>query len=953
LTRDNRRILQTSAHMIQSWRANCDLQILIYNSSPNTPDLDDVAAVTDYVVSYACKGNESSIAEKQHLKDYITKLNSKEDMTTTTLARMILNRTLKTRLISKQEAMVQLAGLDLWRCSESIQTVSISQSYKLRKEYVSANEGGPYRQYANRLKKASPTEESLLKQMTFNQYFTFKKQTKSQSKNEVIPHYVGGKCIPTWPITFEYARSILVIHSPWANTFDIPDEKVMDEFSFKYFTHQFPESVYLDINRALEKYTSNSAFKEPTAASNIQQNTNLGQNDGTEENEEAINAVGTIPFFDEFNEYAGIDFGENYQWSDAKIKLSSHQENNINTWLEEEVVKPYQQANVNEELQLPTLHNGDSFELLNAKDDQQEVLAYILQRVHEWFQNIHVDGYKPEPIRLTITGVAGSGKSYLTNCLVTALRKIFGTTDSVMVMAPTGEAAFNAGGTTVHYAQGVKVGGDIKEGLPQELLRELIQRNRNLMCAVVDERGLLSCEVIGKMEHNVRHTVYRGINNNVPWGHLPIVIIIGDDYQLPSVQPGAFSVLSEKDAKSDAERLGREVFLHLGKHVLSLGRSKRQDESEERFMRVIDAQRAEPGSGQVRLQHTKTKFSIFRTDISNRARSFVSHSQPVLTQEDAEWLCTRHLDNPKSMTQKQAQQIRNDERTLHLFAANEPRNQFNMQKLRETHTSERPVAKIRPTYDDGARKSHFDSQVLPLSTICVGARVEIKGRNILPQLGLFNGAMGTVLDIVYNVGESPNSGNLPRYVLVKFPSYIGKPFINENPKVIPIVPLQRHCSKHCCLQNFIPLRLCFAKTIHSFQGQQAGPVQQGRPENPIQRLVIDLGQRQFESKQAGLSYTAFTRPTTMGREDDITSGALFFSGPHMNPPRIMNIAYSQKTGDIYTAVKNRSRWVKYLQSNKIQTTFTRNQIHCLFHWASNFKASLSQINSFHKMFHNK
>jgi hypothetical protein len=102
-----------------------------------------------------------------------------------------------------------------------------------------------------------------------------------------------------------------------------------------------------------------------------------------------------------------------------------------------------------------------------------------------------------------------------------------------------------------------------------------------------------------------------------------------------------------------------------------------------------------------------------------------------------------------------------------------------------------------------------------------------------------------------------------------------------------------------------------------------------------------------------LSYTAFTRPTTMGREDDITSGALFFSGPHMNPPRIMNIAYSQKTGDIYTAVKNRSRWVKYLQSNKIKTKFTRNQIHCVFNWASNFKASLSQINSFHKMFQNK
>lgn len=326
--------------------------------------------------------------------------------------------------------------------------------------------------------------------------------------------------------------------------------------------------------------------------------------------------------------------------------------------------------------------------------------------------------------------------------------------------------------------------------------------------------------------------------------------------------------------------------------------------------------------------------------------------KPVLTQEDAEWLCTRHLDNPKNFSQKEAEQIRNNERTLHLFAANEPRIQFNMQKLREVHSNNRPVAKIRPTYSDGARKSHFDSQVLPLSTICVGARVEIKGRNIIPQLGLFNGAMGTVVDIVYNEGESPNAGHLPRYVLVKFPSYIGKPFIQTNPKVVPIVPLQRQCNKFCCEQQFIPLRLCFAKTIHSFQGQQAGPVKQGRPENPIQRLVIDLGPRQFESKQAGLSYTAFTRPTTAGNDNDMTSSALYFSGPHMNPARILNIAYSQKTGDIYTAVKNRSRWVKYLQSNKIQTSFSHNRIHSIFEWANNFKASPQQIASFHRMFSN-
>jgi hypothetical protein len=48
--------------MLQSWRANCDIQIFLYQSDPNNPNLDEIAAVTDYIVSYTCKGNETNTA---------------------------------------------------------------------------------------------------------------------------------------------------------------------------------------------------------------------------------------------------------------------------------------------------------------------------------------------------------------------------------------------------------------------------------------------------------------------------------------------------------------------------------------------------------------------------------------------------------------------------------------------------------------------------------------------------------------------------------------------------------------------------------------------------------------------------------------------------------------------------------------------------------------------------
>ena len=42
--------------LLQSWRGNCDIQILIYDSDPKNPNIAEIAAVTDYIVAYSCKG---------------------------------------------------------------------------------------------------------------------------------------------------------------------------------------------------------------------------------------------------------------------------------------------------------------------------------------------------------------------------------------------------------------------------------------------------------------------------------------------------------------------------------------------------------------------------------------------------------------------------------------------------------------------------------------------------------------------------------------------------------------------------------------------------------------------------------------------------------------------------------------------------------------------------------
>ena len=71
MPRNHKRLVQTSTDQLQSWRANCDIQLLIYNSDPKNPDPMDIARVTDYIVSYTCKGNVTMKEEREQIKSMI------------------------------------------------------------------------------------------------------------------------------------------------------------------------------------------------------------------------------------------------------------------------------------------------------------------------------------------------------------------------------------------------------------------------------------------------------------------------------------------------------------------------------------------------------------------------------------------------------------------------------------------------------------------------------------------------------------------------------------------------------------------------------------------------------------------------------------------------------------------------------------------------------------------
>jgi hypothetical protein len=182
------------------------------------------------------------------------------------------------------------------------------------------------------------------------------------------------------------------------------------------------------------------------------------------------------------------------------------------------------------------------------------------------------------------------------------------------------------------------------------------------------------------------------------------------------------------------------------------------------------------------------------------------------------------------------------------------------------------------------------------------------------------------------------------YVLLDIPQYCGPTFIEGHPTVVPIAPIKVPCNKNngCCCRTYIPLRLAFAQTIHTFQGQNAGPVEPGQTPNAVQKLVCDPGTRRFEGNSVGLFYTLLSRVTTFGNPLDKFSSAIYFTGNNMNMQRVLDITLNEK-GHMYVMAEKRRNYVFYLLKHKHDSQMNKVDQTCILKWIKSRIALLSKI----------
>ena len=231
-----------------SWRANCDVQVLLYKGNPDKPNIMEIAAIVDYIIAYCNKGNATQAEELIHTKNLV--LNSQEitgcRKDVLRVCRQVLNTATTSHLVSLQEATVMLADMPLFHCTETIESVSLSNSQqisterqhtmtssKLLKSYTTRLRdvrkntmeyyflaGLSLRDFFLLQKNVLPpvTRRKNIKYLldmyhrqgemgTLEQFFHFLKyrKNKESSSKYIIPNFVGVKSVPIYPVTNAYA----------------------------------------------------------------------------------------------------------------------------------------------------------------------------------------------------------------------------------------------------------------------------------------------------------------------------------------------------------------------------------------------------------------------------------------------------------------------------------------------------------------------------------------------------------------------------------------------------------------------------------------------------------------------------------------------------------------------------------------------------------------------------
>ena len=158
------------------------------------------------------------------------------------------------------------------------------------------------------------------------------------------------------------------------------------------------------------------------------------------------------------------------------------------------------------------------------------------------------EGKPVQPYHVFLSGPGGVGKSHVIKLIHSDTLKLLKLSDTfdvvVLLTAPTGVAALNINGMTLHSA--LLLGRSKYSGfqpLSHDRLNTLQTKLSRLMLLIIDEVSMVGCNMLREIHKRLKQI--KGVSDDAVFGGVSI-LPVGDLYQLPPVgQAPLFNTLSE------------------------------------------------------------------------------------------------------------------------------------------------------------------------------------------------------------------------------------------------------------------------------------------------------------------------------------------------------------------------------------------------------------------------
>ena len=450
--------------------------------------------------------------------------------------------------------------------------------------------------------------------------------------------------------------------------------------------------------------------------------------------------------------------------------------------------------------------------------EQRELIDYH----RKWCKTTILDlkeGKVPTPYHIFLSGPGGVGKSHLIKLIhydTKRLIRLAGHTDPddiiSLLTAPTGVAAFNISGMTIHSAFCFKPFRFGFNYLPlsHEKLPFLEKQFQNLQLLIIDEISMVGADTLLHIYRRlceIKRTKSLNCNENNPFGNIS-VLAVGDLFQLPPVrQNHVFRDTRDKMANICGN--GWDLFKLFELH-----------------------------------QTTRQKNDKPFAELLNRVR------EGNMTDEDVEMLKTRQIST---------EQIIDLQDILHVYAINKYVNEHNSIKLNSLgknifHIKANDKCKnddtMLFTVDSTSCKVNDRGGLTNLFSIAIGAKVMLNV-NIDVTDGLVNGARGFVQHIDFNDQLQHVNAILVKFdhIFVGVKAKLKSAYKNSYPDAVPIFKfeaiLYHGIHKAVSTRRIqFPLSLAWALTIHKVQGLT------------VDRIIVSMKGPYFN---AGQAYVAFSR----------------------------------------------------------------------------------------------